>query len=62
MSSRWVVIPNDLSAAITAEIDRFVALHPEAEDERALLEADLLRAFDIYGVVATIAPKGATDE
>jgi hypothetical protein len=57
-----VIVPNELSAAITAEIDRFVALHPEADDERALLEADLLSAFDRYGVVATIAPKEATDD
>ena len=61
MTRRMVIVPNSLSAAITAEIDRFVALHPEAEDERALLEADLLNAFDRYGVVATIAPKDGTE-
>ena len=61
MSSSLFIVPVEVDNAITAELDRFLALHPEAKDERAKMRSDLLRAFDIYGVVATIAPKDGTE-
>ena len=57
MAPRIVIVPNELDTLIRAEVNRFLALYPETASERANMEADLLRAFDRYGVVATLAPR-----
>jgi len=61
MTSSLFIVPVEVDNAITAEVDRFLALHPEREPERANMWSDLLRAFDKYGVVASLAPKDGTE-
>ena len=61
MTSSLFIIPVEVDNAITAELDRFLALHPEREPERAKMRSDLLMTFDMLGVVATLAPKDGPD-
>ena len=61
MTRGLVVIPVEIDNAITAEIDRFLALYPEAEPEREKMRSDLLGVFDEYGFVAALGPKGGSE-
>ena len=61
MSSSLFMVPVEIDNAIAAELDRFLALHPEREPERAKMRSDLLMTFDRLGVVATLAPKDGTE-
>ena len=56
------IIPNILDERVTKEVNRFLSLHPQYEEDRGYLVQTLLNAFDRYGEIATISLPGCEED
>ncbi len=49
-----VIVPNHVSEAINAEIERFLKINPAAEKDRQAMFDDLLAVYDEHGIIAKL--------
>lgn len=49
-----VIVPNHVSEAINAEIERFLKINPAAEKDRQAMFDDLLAVYDERGIIAKL--------